>query len=178
MKNVVIVALVLAVGVLGFYIVSGTNDSNDSSSSSSNTSDNTSNQSADSNTSTSGKTIDLSNQGLTEVPKDILDDTKVVVFNVSNNNLTGALPAEIRKMSNLEKLIASDNNMTGIPAEIGQLSKLKIANFANNDISGLPLEIGNLSNLETLDLRGNPNVSDYDISLIQPKIPNAQILTD
>jgi Leucine-rich repeat (LRR) protein len=55
---------------------------------------------------------------------------------------------------------------------------LKTANFANNDLSGLPLEIGNLSNLETLDLRGNPNISKNDISQIQPKIPNAKILTD
>jgi Leucine-rich repeat (LRR) protein len=68
--------------------------------------------------------------------------------------------------------------MTGIPAEIGQLSKLRIANFANNDISGLPMEIGNLKNLQTLDLRGNPNVSQQDLGQIRQKIPNAQILTD
>lgn len=68
--------------------------------------------------------------------------------------------------------------MTGIPAEIGQLKNLRIANFANNDLSGLPLEIAHLNSLETLDLRGNPNISDYDISQIQPKIPNTNILTD
>ncbi len=92
--------------------------------------------------------------------------------------MTGALPAEIRKLTKLEILNASENKLTGIPAEIGQLSKLKTANFANNNISGLPLEIGNLNNLVTLDLRGNPNVSQYDISQIQAKIPNAKILTD
>lgn len=176
MKNVVIVVLVIAVGALGYLLIFKDDNSN-TSNTSTNTTDSTSTGNADIATS-SGKTIDLSGRGLTEVPKDVLDDTKVVVFNVSDNNLTGALPAEIRKMTNLEQLIANDNKMTGIPAEIGQLSKLKIANFANNNISGLPLEIGNLTNLETLDLRGNPNVSDYDIGLIQPKIPNAQILTD
>lgn len=68
--------------------------------------------------------------------------------------------------------------MTGIPAEIGQLNKLQVADFSNNNLTGLPLEIGNMNNLQTLDLRGNPNVSKYDISQIQPKIPNAKILTD
>lgn len=129
-------------------------------------------------TSQSAKTLDLSNKGLTKVSADSFNDNSVVVLDVSKNSLTGALPAEIRKLTNLETLNASDNNMTGIPAEIGQLSHLKVANFSNNNISGLPLEIGNLTKLEMLDLRGNPNVSKYDISLIQPKIPNAQILTD
>jgi Leucine-rich repeat (LRR) protein len=68
--------------------------------------------------------------------------------------------------------------MTGIPAEIGQLSKLRIANFANNKLSGLPLEIGNLTQLETLDLRGNPNLSQHDLDLIRAKIPKTTILTD
>lgn len=126
----------------------------------------------------SGKTIDLSNKGLSEVPKNILDDNSVTTLNVSGNNLTGALPAEIRKLTNLEVLLASDNKMTGIPAEIGQLSKLRTANFANNDISGLPQEIGKLKNLLTLDLRGNPDVSKNDLNFIRKEIPNAQILTD
>ncbi|MCA9346495.1 leucine-rich repeat domain-containing protein [Candidatus Saccharibacteria bacterium] len=170
MKNFVIAILVVAVGALGFLLYNN-NNSDDSSKSDSTTANDTSK-------STSGKTIDLANQGLSEVSKNILDDSKVTTLDVSNNNLTGALPAEIRKLTNLEVLDASDNKMTGIPAEIGQLSKLKTADFSNNDISGLPLEIGNLTNLVTLDLRGNPNISKYDISQIQPKIPNAQILVD
>ena len=167
MKNVLIVMLVLAIGVLGYFQFAKSN---------------TTNKNTETNetvtTENSGKTINLSNKGLSLISKDILDDSSVTTFDVSNNNLTGALPAEIRKLSNLEILNASDNNMTGIPAEIGQLSKLRIANFANNNISGLPLEIGNLKNLETLDLRGNPHVSTRDLDQIRSKIPNAKILTD
>jgi Leucine-rich repeat (LRR) protein len=172
MKNVIIALLVLTVGGLG-YIQIVKDEPSDT-----NQNGNPSSASTEKSKASSGSTLDLSNKGLTEIQKDILDDSSVTTLDVSGNNLTGALPAEIRKLTNLEVLIASDNNMTGIPAEIGQLSRLKTANFANNDLSGLPLEIGNLSNLETLDLRGNPNISKNDIALIQKEIPGAKILVD
>lgn len=175
MKNFLITILLVVVGILSYAQFV----KNDTGSSDSNTSQTSKNTEAQNTAPTSGgKTLDFSNQDLTQLNKDILDDGKVTTLNVSNNDLTGALPAEIRKLTNLQILDASNNKMTGIPAEIGQLDKLKTANFANNNLSGLPLEIGNLSNLETLDLRGNPNISEYDISIIQPKIPNAKILTD
>jgi len=66
-------------------------------------------------------------------------DTSLKQINVSYNNLTGALPAEIRLLQNLEILNASNNKMTGVPAEVGQLSKLKILNLANNQLTGLPM---------------------------------------
>lgn len=174
MKNALMVVLVLAVGVMGYFLVVKVGDG--SSGNNQKTSQSATTDSAAAKN--SGKTLDLSNKGLGQVSKDILDDSSVVTFNVSGNNLTGALPGEIRKLTNLEVLIASDNRMTGIPAEIGQLNKLRTANFANNHISGLPLEIGKLKNLETLDLRGNPDISKHDLGIIQNEIPNAKILTD
>lgn len=170
MKNIIIILLVFAVGVLGYLYtqrdpaVEGDKTVQTSQPSSS----------APTNT----KALDLSHKNLSTISKELLDNSSITVLDVSGNNLTGALPAEIRKMTNLEELDASNNRMTGIPAEIGQLSKLRIANFSQNNISGLPLEIGNLKSLQTLDLRGNPNVSKHDISQIQSKIPNAKILTD
>lgn len=174
MKNALIVVLVIVVGAMGYFLFM----KDDAFAPSSNGSTTSSSQATDNSVKTSGKTIDLSDKGLSSVSQDILDDSSVKTFDVSGNNLTGSLPAEIRKLTNLEVLNASNNKMTGIPAEIGQLSKLKTANFTNNDLSGLPLEIGNLKNLETLDLRGNPKISKSDISQIQSKIPNAKILTD
>lgn len=120
-------------------------------------------------------TSDYSNHGLTKFPKEVLSRIDVVILDLSHNNLTGALPAEIRKLSNLEELNVSNNKMTGLPAEIGQLKKLLILNYANNQITGLPLELGNLTQLQVLDLSGNPNVSQHDLNLIRPKLPNTEI---
>lgn len=178
MKKIIAV-LVLIIGILSFLLfmqrgntkeVKEVNDTNQPVASSS--------SDTEKKGTASGSILDLASQGLSEFPKSKLNDRKITKLDVSGNNLTGALPAEIRQLTNLEELDASSNKLTGIPAEIGQLSKLRIANFANNNISGLPLEIGNLKNLQTLDLRGNPNVSAYDIGQIQPKIPDAQILVD
>ena len=119
-----------------------------------------------------GLVLDYSNKGLTEFPKEILNQTSAVELNLSGNNLTGALPSEIAKLTKLEILNVSDNNMTGIPAEIGQLSRLRILNYADNQITGLPNELGKLKNLEVFDLSGN-NPSQQDLSKIQSELPNS-----
>ena len=170
MKNALIGGLVVLVAVLGFMLVTG-DDAGES--------DNTATDNQTTTQSSAANTESLANQGIESIPTEYFENkTKVTVLDVSGNNLTGALPAEIRKMTNLVTLDASDNNLTGIPAEIGQLSKLKSADFSNNDISGLPLELGNLTQLETLDLRGNPNVSTVDLDKIKLKLTNTNILTD
>lgn len=143
---------------------------NNPSSSNSTTSANTSSSAP-----ASGASLDYSGKGLTKFPKEILSRTDVTSLNLSNNGLTGALPAEIRQMSSLEVLDVSNNQMTGIPAEIGQLRHLRILNYANNQITGLPLELGNLTQLQTLDLSGNAKVSQYDLNLIRPKLPSTTI---
>lgn len=168
--------LVIIIGVLALLLFMQRNNPEEAQGNSQSTSPTTSN--VDKAKAPTGSILDLADQGLSEFPKNKLNDREVTKLDVSNNALTGALPAEIRQLNNLEEIDASANKLTGIPAEIGQLTMLRIADFSNNNISGLPLEIGNLRNLQTLDLRGNPNVSEYDISQIQPKIPNAKILVD
>lgn len=173
MKNFIIAVLIVLVGGLGVVVFTG----QDSLETTSNTATNTS-EMVKKTPSSGGKALDFSGKDLQQIDKNQLNDSSVTILDVSDNRLDGALPTEIRRLSNLEELYAQNNLMTGVPAEIGQLKKLKKANFANNQLTGLPLEIGNLSQLEVLDLRGNPNISQYDISQIKPKIPNAQILTD
>lgn len=114
--------------------------------------------------------LDRSGQGLTEMPKDVLAMRRLQLLDLSSNAFTGALPAEIRHLSNLEVLDISNNRMTGLPAELGQLAKLRILNASNNRLTGIPHELGNLQKLEVLDLSGN-DVSEQDLNIIRAKLP-------
>ncbi|MBI5456624.1 leucine-rich repeat domain-containing protein [Candidatus Kaiserbacteria bacterium] len=116
--------------------------------------------------------VNRSGQGLSEMPKEILSMTQVQELDLSNNNLTGALPAEIRHLSSLEVLNISNNKMTGLPAELGQLSKLRVLNAANNQLTGIPHELGNLQSLEILDLSGN-DISAQDLDVIRKNLPQS-----
>lgn len=123
----------------------------------------------------SDEQLNLSNKGLTAVPAYVFDLTSLKELNISNNNIGGAIQAEIRKLEKLEVLDASNNAMTGVPAEIGQLKNLRVLNLSNNKLTGLPYELGNLKNLQTLDLSGN-SYSQHDVDIIRPGLINTRII--
>ncbi len=157
-KVVLLVAIVAAAGYGGYMIASRAGKDS-------------TNSGATVTTSTDGGVIaDYSGKGLSAFPKEVLKKTKTTSLNLSNNNLTGALPAEIHDLKNLVNLDVSNNQMTGIPAEVGQLKNLKVLNYANNNLSGLPMELGNLTQLQTLDFTGNPNLSQTDLAKIKAKL--------
>ncbi len=124
---------------------------------------------------TNGQTLDLSGQGLTKAPAYIFDKTEIEELNLSDNNLEGALQAEVRHLQNLKVLNLSNNQFTGVPAEVGQLKNLEVLDLSNNQLTGLPHELGNLSNLKVLNLRGN-NYLDADLSIIKEKLPDSTVI--
>lgn len=129
-------------------------------------------------TPTSGKKLDLSDKNLQKLPEYVLKITDLEELDISNNKLTGALPAEIRQLKKLKVLNCSDNLMTGVPAEIGQLENLEVLNLANNDLTGLPNELGNLKKLKILNLSGN-NYSKMDLDIIKKGLSaETKIITD
>ena len=82
---------------------------------------------------------------------------RVVRLDLTENNLTGALPAELGSLSNLETLSLVGNYLIGpIPPELGNLSTLDSLMLAGAGLSGaIPPELGGLSDLRVLWLSYN-----------------------
>lgn len=116
--------------------------------------------------------LNLSNQGLEKLPASVLKMTNLEELNISSNQLTGALPAEIHDLKNLKVLNASNNLMTGVPAEVGQLSNLEVLDLSSNRLTGLPNELGNLKKLKKLNLSGN-DYSRQDLEVIKKGLPSS-----
>ena len=71
--------------------------------------------------------------------------------------MTGEIPPELGRLSNLRHLWLADNQLTGeIPPELGGLSNLTELSLSDNQLTGeIPPELGGLSNLQELYLGGN-----------------------
>ncbi|KAL5771680.1 hypothetical protein ACOSP7_015834 [Xanthoceras sorbifolium] len=76
---------------------------------------------------------------------------------MENMGLSGVIDEDIGKLTSLEILDLSDNNIHGsIPDEIGNLTELTILDLSGNQLSGpIPNSLGNLTNLQTLSLKLN-----------------------
>lgn len=68
-------------------------------------------------------------------------------LNLSNNQLSGSIPAELGNLIKLGSIVLQDNQLTGsIPPELGDLLYLRILYLSNNQLSGsIPAELGNLN---------------------------------
>lgn len=92
-------------------------------------------------------------QSLEEITK-FLSAPNLQHLDVSNNRISGPLPALRRLFPELFLLMASDNTITEVSAE--SLEGLKIVGLSNNEIPRLEPQIGLLSGtLTSLDVEGN-----------------------
>ncbi|XP_057416594.1 probable LRR receptor-like serine/threonine-protein kinase At1g74360 [Lotus japonicus] len=87
----------------------------------------------------------------------ILTLPKVERLDLSFNNFSGPLPAEISQMSSLKFLMLSHNQFNGsIPPEFGNMTHLQALDLSLNNLSGaIPPSLGNLNSLLWLMLADN-----------------------
>jgi leucine-rich repeat protein SHOC2 len=84
-----------------------------------------------------------------------MENSRVVNLKFYAFGLTGAVPAEIGRLSALRVLNLGGNQLTSVPAEIGQLTSLRTLTLCANQLTSVPAEIGQLTSLEKVDLSDN-----------------------
>ena len=96
-------------------------------------------------------------------------------MNLGFRSLTGTIPVELGRLSELDVLTLTSNHLTGsIPSELGQLRKLRILYLDINQLSGeIPREMSYLTNLTTLALYSNQLTGE-----IPPEFGNLTELLD
>ncbi len=102
--------------------------------------------------------IFLTNNGLTgALPAELGNFAELRELHLPANNLTGAIPEELGELTNLESLWLNENQLTGpIPPELGNLSGLQQLILGSNELSGpIPAQLGRLMNLKQLALGRN-----------------------
>lgn len=105
--------------------------------------------------STSGATvINLSRQGLKEIPEEVFLNPDLKVLKFYGNQLD-SVPARIAELTNLEKLYLGKNNIKSLPQSIGKLKKLKLLSAQYNELESLPESLGELGALEQIMLNQN-----------------------
>ena len=79
---------------------------------------------------------------------------RVTELRLWQNGLTGAIPAALRSLDQLEVLHLGGNSLAGpIPAWLGSISSLRALSLWGNELSGtLPAELGSLQDLRVLNL--------------------------
>ena len=102
--------------------------------------------------------LQLGGNGLSgHIPPEVGKLSELTWFNVSGNELTGPIPPELGGLAQLEVLLLGYNRLEGtIPPELGGLPGLTHLELASNRLSGpIPPELGDLDQLTFLGLGSN-----------------------
>ena len=98
--------------------------------------------------------LNLSQKGLTELPKEIGKLENLTTLQLWGNQIS-EIPKESADLKNLRKLYLFDNQITDISEGITNLRNLEVLNLNQNQISEIPETITNLTRLEVLELNRN-----------------------
>ncbi|CAD5315265.1 unnamed protein product [Arabidopsis thaliana] len=84
---------------------------------------------------------------------------RVIALNLSSAGLTGEITSDISRLSQLQILDLSNNNLSGpaVPAFLAQLQFLRVLHLANNQLSG-PIPSSLIERLDSFSISGNPSI--------------------
>ncbi|KAF8659731.1 hypothetical protein HU200_058191 [Digitaria exilis] len=101
--------------------------------------------------------IDMSNNLLSgEIPAELTNLKGLQLLNLSRNNLSGGIPADIGNLKDLESLDLSCNELSGhIPDSLSSLTFLSSLNLSNNQLSGPIPRDGQLGTLNDPSIYSN-----------------------
>nr|KAF6418926.1 leucine rich repeats and death domain containing 1 [Rousettus aegyptiacus] len=86
------------------------------------------------------KRLDISNNAIREIPRNIGELKSLVSLNAYNNQIS-YLPPSFLSLNHLQQLNLSGNNLTALPSGIYNLFSLKDINFDDNPLLRPPMEI-------------------------------------
>lgn len=98
--------------------------------------------------------INLSGQGLTEIPKELFSYKNLRKLYLRNNRIE-SIPKEITNLKLLTVLDISNNNLTSIHSKTFDLKRLEVLILNNNRIKNIPSQIKNFKKLRVLGLANN-----------------------
>ena len=93
--------------------------------------------------------------GLSALPDTVGKLTALQTLDLSGNQLS-ALPDAVGKLTALQILDLNDNQLSALPDAVGRLTALQFLHLNSNQLSALPDAVGRLTALQTLDLRRQP----------------------
>ena len=91
------------------------------------------------------------------IPANLQDLTQLRTLDLAINHLTGPIPAGLGNLSQMDWLRLEGNLLSGpIPSSLGNLSKLQGLHLGSNQLTGpIPPELSHLKNLEYLRISSN-----------------------
>ncbi|MCI5056779.1 MAG: leucine-rich repeat domain-containing protein, partial [Flavobacteriales bacterium] len=103
------------------------------------------------------KSLDLKNNQLTKLPKQIVGLTELESLTLSQNELLNFkdLFRSLSKMASINVLSIPVNQLISVPSNIGDLNQILSLDLRNNVLAELPDNIKGLTNLDSIKLEGN-----------------------
>ncbi|XP_077440334.1 PH domain leucine-rich repeat-containing protein phosphatase 1-like isoform X2 [Vanacampus margaritifer] len=111
------------------------------------------------------RTLNLSNNALSEFPVTLCDLPSLTELNLSGNKLS-CLPAEVGLLHNLQTLFLDANGLHSLPAELSSLEALTFLGLSFNRFTCIPPVLEKIKDTERLCLAGN-QISDLRVSALQ-----------